>query len=591
MMKSIYQAVFRNNDAVLPEAKKYSYSLPLAFCSRVVEAFLLVYAYFLVYPALQHLFSGTLTLEFILSTSLIMLVCFAARAVLFYYSAMHIYSGIYSINGAMSLKIAEHLKRLPLGHFQKRELNNVKSILTDDMNVISMYSGTLLGFFVTALCIPLFILIGLALIDWRFALALSVTTILALPVLKLTMAFIRHYGRKHLENMSATSARLVEYVLGIKVLKSYGMYGQRFDKLEQALTHQKNSSLTLELGAIGLLIIAFIAVELGLATALLYGSYSYLTAGQIDPAIFIFTLFLAARFYMPVQDALALSTEFNYLKQSFNRIMDIFKVPPQAVSNDETCSVKDHNIEFEAVSFSYSSNAEPALKDVSCVIPEKSVTALVGPSGSGKSTMTNLVARFWDVERGTVRIGGVDVKNMPAKDLMSMISIVFQDVMLFDDTVMENIRIARPEASDEDVYQASQLAYCHEFILRLPKGYDTMVGEAGSRLSGGEKQRISIARALLKNAPIVLLDEATASVDPSSERHIQKAFKVLSDNKTVIMIAHKLSTITHADQIIVLDNGRIIERGAHGELLDRDGLYAELWEKQRRASEWRGIAA
>ena len=284
-MKSIYQAVFRNNDAVLPEAKKYSYSLPLAFCSRVVEAFLLVYAYFLVYPALQHLFSGTLTLEFILSTSLIMLVCFAARAVLFYYSAMHIYSGIYSINGAMSLKIAEHLKRLPLGHFQKRELNNVKSILTDDMNVISMYSGTLLGFFVTALCIPLFILIGLALIDWRFALALSVTTILALPVLKLTMAFIRHYGRKHLENMSATSARLVEYVLGIKVLKSYGMYGQRFDKLEQALTHQKNSSLTLELGAIGLLIIAFIAVELGLATALLYGSYSYLTAGQIDPAI------------------------------------------------------------------------------------------------------------------------------------------------------------------------------------------------------------------------------------------------------------------------------------------------------------------
>ena len=228
---------------------------------------------------------------------------------------------------------------------------------------------------------------------------------------------------------------------------------------------------------------------------------------------------------------------------------------------------------------------------MSCVIPEKSVTALVGPSGSGKSTMTNLVARFWDVERGTVRIGGVDVKNMPAKDLMSMISIVFQDVMLFDDTVMENIRIARPEASDEDVYQASQLAYCHEFILRLPKGYDTMVGEAGSRLSGGEKQRISIARALLKNAPIVLLDEATASVDPSSERHIQKAFKVLSDNKTVIMIAHKLSTITHADQIIVLDNGRIIERGAHGELLDRDGLYAELWEKQRRASEWRGIAA
>jgi ATP-binding cassette subfamily B protein len=298
-------------------------------------------------------------------------------------------------------------------------------------------------------------------------------------------------------------------------------------------------------------------------------------------------LVVTLRFYHPLQQVGLFLAELRYFRMSFDRIQAVLDEPtlPEP-SNDPHLDRFD--IEFRNVSFRY--EKELVLDHISFHIPERSVTALVGPSGSGKTTIANLIARFWDVNEGEVRIGGCNIKALRTDRLLSYISMVFQDVYLFHDTVLNNIRIGRPHATIEEVMAAARAAQCHEFIKRRPQGYDTIVGEGGSTLSGGEKQRLSIARAILKNAPIVLLDEATASLDPENEALIQRGFQALVRAKTLVVIAHRLSTIRHADQILVIDKGRIVERGRHEELLAVNGLYAKLWREQERAHGWKVAA-
>jgi ATP-binding cassette subfamily B protein len=252
---------------------------------------------------------------------------------------------------------------------------------------------------------------------------------------------------------------------------------------------------------------------------------------------------------------------------------------------EKSKSMKGYEVKFDNVHFSYAE--EKVLNGINFSIPERSMIALVGPSGSGKTTITNLIARFWDVDQGSVQVGGVDVRDMSSDELLSKISMVFQDVYLFNDTILNNIRFANPDATDEQVFASAQLAQAHNFISEMPDGYETMVGESGSTLSGGEKQRISIARAILKDAPIVLLDEATASLDPENERMIQKAINALLKEKTVIIIAHRLTTVKTADHIMVLDKGLIIEQGEHQSLMEQEGLYRHFWDERQKARSWR----
>lgn len=572
-----------DSSAYLPESEKAGRMLPVAVAMRVGESLLLALVYLSLYPVLVRLFDGTLDTPFIVMMTAFLLLCYGLRFVLFRLSARAIYDSLFSLAGALRLRIAEHLRHVPLGYFQRDRLAPVKSVLTEDMKIIGQSSGSLLGFFVSAISLPVFITLGLALVDWRLAAAMCASTVLCFPLYMLIQGFVRKYGRRHFDSISASSSRLLEYILGIKVLKSYGLTGARFRQLEDALTHTKKSVLVLELGAIALLVVATVMVELSFAVLLAYGTYALL-GGSIGPAALMFSLILAVRFYAPVQEALSLSTEFQYLNSAMDRVADILSIRRQ--ESGAQAAPARYDIAFEDVSFSYDEGKGQALDKVSLAVPQGTMTALVGPSGAGKSTVANLIARFWDVEAGRVTVGGRDVRDMALPELMKNISIVFQDVVLFQDTLRENIRMARPEATDDEVIAAARQANCHEFIRALPYGYDTMAGEGGCRLSGGEKQRISIARALLKNAPIVLLDEATASVDPSAERDIQKSFAALARNKTLIVIAHKLSTIVHADQILVLDGGRVVQRGRHEELVAQDGLYRTLWENQAAARDW-----
>ena len=307
-----------------------------------------------------------------------------------------------------------------------------------------------------------------------------------------------------------------------------------------------------------------------------------MTGGSITILPLLLSLVIVCRMYGPILTILTLLPMLFHTFISTQRMRELAGIPVMEGRTD--VPIKNNNIVFDHVSFSY--NKEPVLKDVSATIPEGKITALVGPSGSGKSTMSRLIARFWDVNSGTVAIGGVDVKTLDPEYLMGYMSFVFQDVTLFNDTVWNNIKIGNLEATDEQVFAAAKVACCDEFVKRLPDGYSTLLGENGSTLSGGERQRISIARALLKDAPIILLDEATASLDPENEVLIQNAISRLIKGKTVLVIAHRLRTIADADQILVLNNGKIEEAGAHEQLMSKNGLYQHLYQIQSKSQKW-----
>lgn len=567
----------KNAGQYLPSLVGDMRRLPVFLGMRVVESLLLAAMYMTLYGALQHLFSGTLSNAYAAGVAAFLVACCLSRMVLFHFSAEGIYKGVYAWTGSLRLRAADHLKKLPLGLFQQERLSQIKSIMTEDMQIISQTSGSLLGFFVSAISLPVFITAGLAFVDWKLALVLCASTLICLPLLYGMGRFIHIYGARHFDSIARSSGRLLEYALGIQVLKSYGLTGARFRQLETALSDTKRDILVLEIGAIGILAVARIVVEMGVPALLLYG-LNGLPQTLPESVTFIFALVLAMRFYSPIHEAMALSSEFQYLDAAFARVVKVLDLEQQ---QDTATAVQTSGsaIVFENVSFGYDPKA-PVLKSVSFTAAENTITALVGPSGAGKTTVTSLIARFWDVQQGRILIGGVDTKQMSMQDLMSHISIVFQEVALFHDTIFDNIRMARPSATNEEVMEAARLAQAHNFIMQLPDGYMTKTGEGGCRLSGGEKQRISIARALLKQAPIVLLDEATAAIDPSGEKDIQIAFSNLRRNKTVIVIAHKLSTIVQADQILVMESGHIVERGTHNELIALRGLYRDLWSSQ-----------
>ncbi|BDZ70858.1 hypothetical protein GCM10025861_13750 [Methanobacterium petrolearium] len=331
-------------------------------------------------------------------------------------------------------------------------------------------------------------------------------------------------------------------------------------------------------------IILLTFTSLSIAIILPVGSYFYFE-GTLPLSTLIFIIITAPAF----SDSLAQSL-FGYLHskspegQAIKKITELMEEKP-LYEPVEDVGIKNFDIEFRGVSFSY--DTESVLHNINFRVPEKSVMAFVGPSGGGKTTITSLIARFWDVDFGEVRIGGKNIQEIKLDTLLSYISMVFQEVILFNDTVMENIRLGRKDATDEEVVAATKAARCHEFINQLPEGYNTVIGEKGARLSGGEKQRISIARAILKDAPIIILDEATAFVDPENENIIQEAINRLTRGKTVLVIAHRLSTITHVDQIIVIENGKIVEHGTHEDLIRKEGLYKRMWKAHNTALGWR----
>ncbi len=490
------------------------------------------------------------------------------------------YRGAFIVAAEGRAKLAEHLRQLPLGYLTSRDPGDLGNMMMGDFALIEHCISHLMPQLVGALVMPVIAFIGLLFLDWRMAIAMFVALPVGTLIIKATSKLQKRVGKRHMESKIYAANRLQEYLNGIGTIKAYNLTGERFTRLEKAFRQFMIESIKIEGFLQPIVLTALACIRAGLTVMVFVGTH-LLLGGKLDIITFVTFLIVGTRVFDPLTTVLGDFSEINYDQQAGERIVNLLKEP--ILSGDKMPS-EGHDIEFKNVTFGYGTNS--VLKDVSVKMSEGSLTALVGPSGSGKSTILKLIARFYDPQKGEVLIGNENMKNLEPEALLKKVSMVFQDVYLFQDTIGNNIRFGKENATQSEVEEAARRACCHDFIMKLPQGYDTPVGEGGSTLSGGEKQRISIARAILKDAPVVLLDEATASLDPENEVDIQKAINELIQGRTVIVVAHRLKTICEADNIIVLDNGKVVEQGVHEELVSQKGLYSRLWNLQHQSSRW-----
>ena len=491
------------------------------------------------------------------------------------------YGLVYGEVKNMRIGLAEQLRKLPLGYFGKRDLADLTETIMGDVNrmehVWSHVMGYLYGSYVSTAVIAVVLLIY----DWRLALA----ALWGVPVAFLLLFGSRKMAKKNSEISKQAAVKvsddIQETIENIREIHAVNGEKQHLDELDGKIDQHEKTLLRGEF-ATGIFVnAASVIMRLGIATTILVGA-GLILSGQIDFMLFFMFLLVITRIYAPFDQSLALIAEVFMSEVSANRLMEIYDTP--VAEGADSFAPDGHDIVFENVGFAYDN--EQVLKGVSFTAKEGEVTALVGPSGSGKSTCARLAARLWDITNGTIRVGGVDINTVDPETLLSDYSMVFQDVVLFDDTVMENIRLGRHGATDEEVIEAAKAANCDEFVEKLPNGYDTQIGENGAKLSGGERQRISIARALLKNAPIVLLDEATASLDVENETKVQGALSKLLQNKTVLVIAHRMRTVEAADKIVVLKDGMVAEQGKPEDLMNTGGEFAKMVNLQSESAKW-----
>ena len=492
------------------------------------------------------------------------------------------YGAVYEESARKRIGLAERLRMLPLSFFGKRDLADLTTVIMKDAaDQERLFSHTMPQLFGTTLSTAV-CAVALLFFDWRLALASLWPIPVAVGIVLATAGIQqRRVARKNASAL-ALAGDIQEYLEGNREVRSLNQVESFLDRLGHDVDDYEQAKLSTELTVGAAVCSTQALLRLGVASTVLVGAM-LMAAGSCDLMVFFCFMLVVTRLYDPISLVLQSIAELIDMRLSLDRMRAIEGEPAQ--TGAMAFSPDGHDIAFESVSFSYD-DGRPVLSDVTFTAREGEVTALVGPSGSGKSTAAKLAARFWDANAGSVLVGGVDVSTVDPETLLGDYSEVFQEVVLFDNTVMENIRLGRRDATDDEVLAAAGAANCDEFVRKLPDGYQTMIGENGSRLSGGERQRISIARALLKNAPIVLLDEATASLDVENESQVQQALSRLLAGKTVMVIAHRMRTVMNADKIIVLDKGRVAEQGAPQELLDADGLFARMVRLQNESADW-----
>lgn len=509
------------------------------------------------------------------------------------------YGLVYEEVETMRIGLAERLRRLPLGYFGQRDLADLTETIMSDVNRMEHVWSHVLGYLYGSFLSTAVIFVMLLITDWR----LAISCLWGVPV-----AFVLLFGSRKIVDEKAKEGKaaalqvsdgIQEALENIREIHATNQEERYLENLKKKIDHQEHVMRIGEL-ATGIFVNgASVIMRLGVATTILTGA-NLILAGKIDFMLLFMFLLIITRVYAPFDQSLALIAEVFMSQVSADRLMEIYDTPIQ--EGAETFSPKGYDIVFKNVGFAYkdaagsakkadgadrSSEEAEVLNGVTFTAREGEVTALVGPSGSGKSTCARLAARLWDIDEGTIEVGGVDISTIDPEILLTDYSMVFQDVVLFDDTVKENIRLGKQGATDEEVFAAAKAANCEEFVNKLPQGYDTMIGENGAKLSGGERQRISIARALLKNAPIVLLDEATASLDVENETRVQGALSRLLHGKTVLVIAHRMRTVESADKIVVLDKGRVIEEGNPSELKARkDSALTRMLHLQAQGAGW-----
>ncbi len=489
----------------------------------------------------------------------------------------------YTMCADKRVEIGERMKYMPMGYFNNNNLGHITSITTNTCENLQDIATRVILMYLQGMLTTVVISLLLLFFDIRIGI-IAIAGILAFLIMnhRMQKASLKVSPRKIVADIALVDA-VLEYVQGITVVKSYNLAKQANKKVDSSIDEANNICYALEKRFIpymcGQTVLLKLFALLMVASSIVFclnGSMSLINA-----LLMIISSFIV---YGQLESAGMYSALLRIVDQSVDRIGEIFETPVMD-TDGVRIQPKNHDIRVEHATFSY--DDRKIIDDVSFTIPEKTTTAIVGPSGGGKTTICNLISRFWDVDGGVITIGGRDVKDYTLDSLLDNISMVFQNVYLFHDTIENNIKFGKPEATHEQVVEAAKKACCHEFIEQLPEGYQTVISEAGATISGGEKQRISIARAIIKDAPIIILDEATANVDPENEKHLQDAIAELTKNKTIIMIAHRLKTVRNADQILVLSQGRIIQRGNHDQLIKEKGIYADFVNMRSRSIGWK----
>ena len=492
------------------------------------------------------------------------------------------YFATYRESGIRRISLAEKLRKIPLSFFGKKDLADLTSTIMADCTFLEQSFSHFIPELFGSILSTLVIAAGLLAFEWRMAAAALWVLPVSFAIVGFSSKVQQKLNQRQMDAKMACADGIQECIETARDLKANNAEQEYLKLLDLKIKAVEKRAIISEFGTAAFVVSASLILKLGIATVALAGSV-LLIRGSLDVSAFFLFLLVVSRLYDPLQSALQNLAAVISTRTNIARMNEILDHPVQSGGNR-----LDHqgcDIRFEHVGFAYNTG-EAVLKDVSFTAKQGEVTALVGPSGGGKTTVSRLAARFWDVNSGKITLGGMDISKVDPETLLSLYSIVFQDVTLFDNTILENIRIGRKDASDEEVIAAAKLANCDEFALRLPEGWNSRIGENGCSLSGGERQRISIARAFLKDAPIILLDEATASLDVENETLIQTALSRLIRNKTVLVIAHRMRTVAGADKIVVLADGRVAEQGTPAELQERNGIYSHMVELQNRSQNW-----
>ncbi|MEM1384892.1 MAG: ABC transporter ATP-binding protein [Pseudomonadota bacterium] len=557
--------------------------LAVAVLFRCLQAVALGLAFYTAILLVTHVTDGgTVTRGFAWQITGLATLSLAAQLAFSYLNVSRAWDASYQVGRALRLRLLEHLQTLPMGFHLSRHEGDTTTVLTTDIAMIESFLSDALAKIVQAVVLPLVLIAFIASKAPALTAALLAPIIVGLPLIVWAVRRFAPKGVERQDLQARAGAVMIEYVQGIRVVRAFNQIAAGQETFRAALERFRSLSIELVM-LLAFPMVAFVAlVMLGVpavaatAAALLDGLPS---SALITALVLVFAVFVPVAGLGPILERIRITDA------SLERFERILAARPLPQAPEERPG-QPLQIAFRGVHFAYETG-RPVLHDISFACEPRSMTAIVGPSGSGKSTILSLLSRFWDVDGGAITIGGADIRAIPPETLARLISVVFQDVHLFSGTIRENIAAGALNVSDERVRASAEAARAHDFISALPEGYDTHIGERGGRLSGGERQRIAIARAILKDAPIVLLDEATAALDPTNERAIQAALAALVADKTLLVVAHKLSTIEAADQILVLDQGRITENGTHADLIAQCGLYARMHSRKARAASWR----
>ncbi len=559
--------------------RKFQISIVLGVVQAICEA-MKIPATMLILIAITN---NTLNTATILISLAMMVVSVAADILVSKKSAMLQTEAGYDAAANKRIEIAQHLRYLPMGYFNKNSLGSITSVTTNTMENLGDVATRVVMMSTQGILNTAVIIVMLLCFDYRIGLIAAVGVVLFLVVNSLLQKAGNSLSAEKVDSDQKLVSEIMEYVQGISEVKSYNLFGKQTKKLNKAIDNNVKINTEMEFAFIPYMTIQNIITKLTGAAMMLVSVLLYL-CGSMSLMICIGMTICAFILYSSLEQAGSYSALLRTIDVCIDKAQKILDLDTMDIEGKDI-TPDNYDIDVSNIEFSY--GKRKIIDGVSLHIPQKTTTAVVGPSGGGKTTLCNLISRFWDVDSGSIRLGSVDVREYSMDSLMKNFSFVFQNVYLFADTVANNIAFGRDNATREEVMEAAKKACCHEFIMSLPNGYDTVIGEGGASISGGEKQRISIARAIMKNAPIIILDEATANVDPENEKELVEAIDALTKEKTIIMIAHRLKTVRNADQIAVVENGKIAQLGTHTQLMQEGGIYRSFVNARQQAAGWK----